>query len=733
MLFRVDRKRSRTRECKRHNVQATLRDAKDLDSTTLNNERCTTFLRKTATQYRPRSSSMSEGKGLTLRKKGNKRPHISGPQPANGLPTRPNQKTGGPSTPSVPKSGPSETSDLVKRRYSTRFNQLPDFSANAPPVPGLSSGHIKRSSRGGSPRRPATAGRAEPLHVDAKVLSDPNLEHERYVTSLLSNATEEDIQEYQNDLRKIKHRTSIDLQRNVYQNRTQFIKISKEAEKLKNEMVVLQGLMSELTGALGQTNTNNTNGYQDTGMDLASRKRANRSSVANLEAMWNVQLQSLWKNIEKSQKFLPAIPGRHIVMETGHWTELDSATWKAKRPVHIVILNDHLLVASKKRKRLDPNAPQKGPAPTKLVAEECWPLQGIDLVDLAANVASGGVNGAQDDRIVVSAFTVRFGGKSFTYRHERRDENAKNELLMTFKKAVEDLRKSARAENEKSSPQNDSLSYFASRDPASAKKPEIMESINSSRDKPEILIEVDGKQQNLRWVEGQIDDLDIDIALQRFETAVSKVEKLRKMAKGLKGNSIAQDLILVKLDERALKLAAVLVRELIDTPAFLETTKTKTTHLMRLGFEDRAREAYLGSRTDTLTKRSRQCVFEGDLHKYIFQISYVYFTIVKNTVLIYQACFAPIMMSACIVWAKRHLETFNTLLVRQLSSVDMNGAVWRECMDLVWTHEREMLGDVGLDFGEVIGRGLEVRAVKIDKETASRDASRSKSRARPGT
>jgi exocyst complex component 8 len=675
---------------------------------------------------------MSEGKGLTLRKKGNKRAQISGPQPAaNGLPTRPNQKTGGPSALSVPKTGPSETSDLVKRRYSTRFNQLPDFSANAPPVPGLPPGHIQRSSRSASPRRPATNGRTEPLHVDAKVLSDPNLEHERYVTSLLSNATEEDIQEYQNDLRKIKHRTSIDLQRNVYQNRTQFIKISKEAEKLKNEMGVLQGLMSELTGALGHTNVNNTNGYQDTGMDLASRKRANRSSVANLEAMWNVQLQSLWKNIEKSQKFLPAIPGRHIVMETGHWTELDSATWKAKRPVHIVILNDHLLVASKKRKRLDPNAPQKGPAPTKLVAEECWPLQGIDLVDLAANVATGAANGAQDDRIVVSAFTVRFGGKSFTYRHERRDENAKNKLLFTFKKAVEDLRKSAKAENEKSSPQNDSLSYFASRDPASAKKPEIMESINSSRDKPEILIEVDGKQQNLRWVEGQIDDLDIDIALQRFETAVGKVEKLRNMAEGLKGNSIAQDLILVKLDERASKLADVLVRELIDTPAFLETTKTKTTYLTRLGFEDRAREAYLGARTDTLVKRSRQCIFEGDLHKYIFQISYVYFTIVKNTVLIYQACFAPVMMSASIVWAKGHLETFNTLLVRQLSSVDRNGAVWRECMDLVWTHEREMLGDIGLDFGEVIGRGLEVRAVKISKDTTSQDASRSKSRTRP--
>jgi hypothetical protein len=673
---------------------------------------------------------MSEGKGLTLRKRGNTRPQISGPQPtASGLPGRPNQKTGA-SALSVPrdKNAQSETSDLVKRRYSTRFNQLPDFSANAPPVPGLPGAHIKRSSRGGSPRRPATSGRAEPLHVDAKILADPNLEHERYVTSLLSNATEEDIQEFQNDLKKIKHQTSIDLQRNVYQNRTQFIKISKEAEKLKNEMAVLQGLMSELTGALGQTNTNGTNGYQDSSMDSAARKRANRSSVANLEAMWNVQLQSLWKNIEKSQKFLPAIPGRHIVMETGHWTELDSATWKAKRPVHIVILNDHLLVASKKRKRMDPNAPQKGPAPTKLVAEECWPLQEIDLMDLAANVASGGVDGAQDERVVVSAFTVRFGGKSFTYRHERRDENAKNELLMTFKKAAEDLRKSAKAENEKSSPQSD---HFAARDPASAKKLEILDSFSSTRDKPETLIEVDGKKQNLRWVEGQIDDLDIDIALQRFETAVGKVEKLRNMAKGLRGNTIAQDMILTKLDHRASKLAGVLIRELTDTPAFLETTKTKTTYLTRLGFEDQAREAYLNSRTDVLSKRSRQCVFEGDLHKYIFQISYVYFTIVKNTVLIYQACFPPVMMSACIIWAKGHLEIFNTLLVRQLSSIDRNGTVWRECMDLVWNHEREMLGEVGLDFGEVVGRGLEIRSTPTSKDTGTRDTSRSKSAARP--
>jgi hypothetical protein len=533
------------------------------------------------------------------------------------------------------------------------------------------------------------------------------------VADLLSHASEQDIQDYQNSLRRVKNRTSADLQQNVYQNRTQFIKISKEAEKLKSEIDVLRGLMSELTGALGQTGTvSNQSDTNISPLDGAnqSRKRANRSSVANLESMWNVQLQALWKNVERSQKFLPAIPGRHIVMETGQWVELDSATWKAKRPVHIVLLNDHLLVASVKRKRTDPNDPnQKGPAPTKLVAEECWPLQDIDLADLGANLAAAGASAVADERDIGTALNVRSGGKSFTYRHQRRDVAAKTALLLAFRKTLEELRKTNRAETEKPGSPNESLTYFASRDPASAKKAEIMDKVSSPRVQPEILVEVDGKQQNLRWVEGQIDDLDIDIALQRFEKATEKVERLRKLAKGLKGNSIAQELILVKVDERAAKLATTLIRALVDTPSFLEATKTTTAFLTRLGFEDRARDAYLNARTKTLTKRARQCVFEGDLHRYIFQISYVYFAIVKNTVVIYQACFAPVMMSACIKWTTEHLETFNALLTRQLSSVERGGKVWRDCMDVVWGHEREMLGEVGLDFREVVGRGLDIK------------------------
>ncbi|KAJ9613313.1 exocyst complex component exo84 [Cladophialophora chaetospira] len=689
-------------------------------------------------------------RGLTLRKKRKDRPIISAPKNATGpgiggggRASLPSQSKAG-NTLNVPRdrNAPTETSDLVKRRYSTRYNQLPDFrNIDTPAVPALpGAGTLKRRSGGGSPRRPGTGDRSRPLLVDNDILKDPNLHHEKYVTDLLANASEQDIQEYQNGLQKLKDRNSQELLRNVYQNRTQFIKISKEAEKLKSEMSMLQNLMSELTGTLGAGDAGGTSSPltpELSGPSL-SRRNTNRSSVANLEQMWNIQLQTLWKNIEKSQKFLPAAPGRHIVAETPNWIELDSATWKPKRPVHIVLLNDHVLVASKKRKRVDPNAPQQGPAPTKLVAEECWPLQDIEIIDMAANVVNGAASHPAEEKAIASALTIRSGGRSLTYRHEKRDEKAKAGLLSALRKAAEDLRKATKTEEEQSKPQAEPMNYFAARDPASAKNTEIIESINASKEKPDILIEVDGRQQNFRWVEGQIDDLDIEISMQRFDEAVEKVEKLRKIAKTLKGNSVAQELVSVKIDERAAKLASILCRELVETPSFVEATKRKVSYLIRLGFEDRARDAYLNARSDVLAKRARQCVFEGDLHRYVFSISYVYFTVVKNTVLIYQAAFtSPGAISACIKWAGVHLETFNTLLVRQLSAIEREGKLWRECMDVVWAHEKEMLGNFGLDFREVIGRGLEVKEIigRHERSNAggNREQSRSKSRVRAGT
>ena len=385
------------------------------------------------------------------------------------------------------------------------------------------------------------------------------------VNNLLANASEPEIREYQANLRKIQNRTSTDLQQNVYRNRTQFIKISKEAEKLKGEMRTLRGLMSELTSALGQASVGSAlsasgrrSPTQDDGATRA-RKVSNRSSVANLEAMWSTQLQSLWKNVEGSQKFLPAIPGRHIVHELGNWLELDAATWKDRRPAHIFLLNDHLMVATRKRKRIEPNvavnggAPQK--APTKLIAERCWALQDIDMIDLGSN--SHGLSGiGPERRDIANAITIRCGKESCTYRNDTSDSTEKTNFLLAFRRTVDELRRALRTDaDETSSKGKETLNYFATRDGVASQKTELLESLNSSNDRSEVLIDVDGKQKNLRWVEEQIDELDIELALQRFEVAVRHVEKLRKLAKGLKGNMIAHELVSIKVDGRAVKLA----------------------------------------------------------------------------------------------------------------------------------------------------------------------------------
>jgi hypothetical protein len=191
------------------------------------------------------------------------------------------------------------------------------------------------------------------------------------------------------------------------------------------------------------------------------------------------------------------------------------------------------------------------------------------------------------------------------------------------------------------------------------------------------------------------------------------------LAKGLKSNIVAQDFISFKADERATKLAGLITRELVDTHNELKKTKRNVSWLARLGFEDRAREAYLEARGNIIHKRSRyvesaflkllmliyerQCIFEGNLHQYIWEVSFVYFTIIRNTVSTFQICFPPLLMSACVKWAKEQVDAFNILLARQLSSTDRDGQVWKDCMDQAQEHAK-MLSEVGLDFKSLIGR-----------------------------
>lgn len=134
-----------------------------------------------------------KGKGKSLRKKKATTPkQISGPlsvgqtQAEGGLPrddagiTAPDG--GRPGIAHRERPGQSgKTSDLVKRRYSTRFTQLPpDFNGGAQPVPTMPSipGQYvnKSASRDG---RPSGLSDGQKIKVDMNAVCDPNLRPEQ--------------------------------------------------------------------------------------------------------------------------------------------------------------------------------------------------------------------------------------------------------------------------------------------------------------------------------------------------------------------------------------------------------------------------------------------------------------------------------------------------------------------------------------------------------------------------
>lgn len=96
---------------------------------------------------------------------------------------------------------------------------------------------------------------------------------------------------------------------------------------------------------------------------------------------------------------------------------------------------------------------------------------------------------------------------------------------------------------------------------------------------------------------------------------------------------------------------------------------------------------------------------------YISQVALVQFTLIRNTVEIYNSCFEYRLASALVRWAKQHIDGYIELLERQLQTVDPGSKVWEDCMEITKIHST-MLVDAGLDFKELnnpsVGRKAEL-------------------------
>ena len=265
--------------------------------------------------------------------------------------------------------------------------------------------------------------------VDNSSLAIQGFNPEQYIASSLTGASEEEFQQFYESLKDLQSSISTDLQSNVFNNYASFVSLSHEISSLTSDLSSLSSLLaqfSSLTQSLSSAIQK-----PDTDGDLASgfqRERGgahHRNSIADLAQIHASQLQELWHLVEGSQKFLPAHPGRHIIKESLNWTELNAATWKSTKAVHLILLNDHLLVATKKRSKATAMQPRKS------VADRCWNLADIEVKELLED--------RRGPKVKSGALQVIRGREVAVYSAGEGRDSERSAFLKAFKRANIDL------------------------------------------------------------------------------------------------------------------------------------------------------------------------------------------------------------------------------------------------------------------------------------------------------
>ncbi|KAF9245627.1 hypothetical protein BU15DRAFT_85358 [Melanogaster broomeanus] len=549
----------------------------------------------------------------------------------------------------------STVDDKMKKRMSLRYAEISaPTEASVPAVPTLPLG-----LRPGVARDPdeivldSTQVKEDPRAADQRLLDKENFDPDVYLKAKLANSTEAELKSLQSSLRSAKDDTAVELQRNVFKNYAEFVFISKEISVLENEMLELKESLQEWKSMPSLL-------HVDESASVADRRRAARSSVADLRVMYASQMQSLHAQISGSAKFAPATPGRHVVAEMDGIWALNAATYKVVSVVRFVILDDAVLVARRRRG-----------GGGKLVAERCWPLNEMLVLD------------TKDTATMTNVFKVRHGKETHVFRTETSSD--KKTLLGQFRQVAEELAVRKRKEREGEHERRKSLWTTADRSsgafnpdkppPLSDWMAELARAANSSSSGSPVGSAKSKHDQDARALSELSDDLTVAIALRAWPRAV----KLAELARA--HSSLAP----------------------LHCGADMRNTKSMSVdlvgHLLRLGAGARARETFLAARGEAIRRYVRAITFEGQVELYVHDLAVVVFTAIKHTADWFLAGFVEHeMTSSFIDWAKKQIEIYTNMFRKQVYSSDVDQRTIDEALRITHSQSRKLLQEFGLDF-----------------------------------
>lgn len=208
-----------------------------------------------------------------------------------------------------------------------------------------------------------------------KALASPGFDAYSYVSANLKDAGPSEFAKFEEDIRGRLQAMEENEYQKAQQNYDSVRAVARTFSELGPHIAELRRSINELNivfEAMRQDAETQQHRRMSRHRSVPDRTAEKRQSMLVLNNAWQQDLLALFRKVEGAQKYLPAVPGRHVILESSGWHELNPVTWQPTKQVGLYLLNDHLLTATLARRP---------------VLDQCWDLNSIKLKPIKSGEA----------------------------------------------------------------------------------------------------------------------------------------------------------------------------------------------------------------------------------------------------------------------------------------------------------------------------------------------------------
>lgn len=550
-----------------------------------------------------------------------------------------------------------------------------------------------------------------------QLLSDPSFKAKRFVTERLGDATAVEIDQFTSSLNDLSLEIQDEIKANIDKSFKEILTVNKDLETATSELKVLrtkvhdvkevmsqfvsmaekrlqleqqaQGQLheSDLSRTPSTASSFNGNGHVPSLLPAVKPgSRKDRTSTVILERMWNEQLLQLFKNVEGAHKFITNTPGRHILLDSDNWTEINAATLKPLQKARIFILNDVVLIASPKPSKLQSSNNSVG----ELTVSKFSPLRELSCEQQSP-----------------TEITLTLSNNKQRALYGNRDPEACSKVMETIRQAKDALLEISQAEEDNTRKIRNSYTLLQQERTPNPNREATTSPIKMhgrSRSDAQQQFPTQNQSQNdalltsitrsmhvrsgganndisevskkLKRLDDALEDMDLEIGRQNFDLAITKLNHIQTSLKSLYSTATFDESVMVELlSLKCLQRKNVLYNKLTNLLASessdVSKLKSYMLNLIALNEPVDALEVFLQNRSNFINDLILQIGIIDNVTSFITQIAIIRFQTLRKVTEQYLEVSKHLkrdFTSLLVCWCSEEVDKHFQLMERELSN-----------------------------------------------------------------